>query len=429
VAGFTYTGRSPAISENTGNSCKVTIAFAATDPQVLVFGSTDTTANSARKLLAAKKAASSLTINLPAGSETISTGFTFTKNSTSPASVVINGTNRTLRLQSGSTGSIISVGNGVTLTLRDITLQGHGTNTAALVKVAAGGTLILEYVAIMNNTNTSTSLPEKLGGGVLVEDGGSLTMKSGTVTGNKAFSGGGVAVTGNATLSIKENATISLNQASSTGGGIYVSGPNANQVFIGESSIQENTAVSAGGGMYVYGTSVYMAESSVTGNESTGSNGGGVNFEAGTDANRSFSMIGGSILNNTANNLGGGVHIKGSASTTATLSMIGGEIGSNTAAPSKGAGVMISVNATFKMGETTKVAQNQMIYIWNTTSKIDIATSSSLYYDPAANIEGKVSVGDQVLIGNVSGGNNYKKFLLRGQAGRFDSNGVVLAAP
>jgi hypothetical protein len=390
--------------------------------EVLVFGSTDTTANSARKLMAARKSDSSLEIDLPAGSETIPPGSTFTAGANSPAAVVINGNNRTLRLQSGSTGSIITVGNGVTLTLRDVTLQGHDTNTAALVTVLSGGTLNLEYVVIKDNTNTATSD----GGGALVQGGGSLTMKGGTVTGNKANKGGGVAVQGNGQLNINNNTTISLNVARTSGGGIYAAGPNGNTVIISNTSIRENIAESYyGGGIYAFGTSVTMANSSVTENRSPGSSGGGVYFLADSSSDRTFTMTGGRILNNTANNMGGGVDVMGSASFKAIFSMGSGEIASNTAHTGRGVGVYLGPNATFTIGPTAKLAQNQTVCIGENSSRINI--TGTLLYNPAANTESlnsSITNGDQVLLGSISG--NYQKFLYKGQTGKFDSTGKFL---
>jgi hypothetical protein len=102
----------------------------------------------------------------------------------SPASVTIDGQERTVRLDANSAGgSLITVGAGVTLTLKNITLAGKDGNNAALVRVEAGGTLILEDGAVIrDNKNTAGN-----GGGVAVGVGGTLTMEGGTINGNADY--------------------------------------------------------------------------------------------------------------------------------------------------------------------------------------------------------------------------------------------------
>jgi hypothetical protein len=61
-------------------------------------------------------------------------------NTNSPAEVILDGGNKTIEL-TGGTGSVITVGSGVTLTLRNITFKGSANN--ALIKVD-GGKLVKE---------------------------------------------------------------------------------------------------------------------------------------------------------------------------------------------------------------------------------------------------------------------------------------------
>jgi hypothetical protein len=142
-------------------------------------------------------------------------------NTTSPPQVTIDGNGGTVDLI-GTTakGSLITVGSGATLTLRNITFDGlkgateTSSNKAALITVANGGTLILENGAkIQNNKNTTGS-----GGGVYVA--GTLTLKDGIISGNQShILGGGVSVYGGTfTMS---GGSISGNKAV-VGGGVYV---------------------------------------------------------------------------------------------------------------------------------------------------------------------------------------------------------------
>jgi hypothetical protein len=393
----------------------VKLIFEATEPQVLVFGSAEDTSNSARKLLKAKKAVTTpLEIDLPAGSETVP-AFTFTAGTTSPATVVSNGNGRTLRLQSGSAGSIISVGSGVTLTLREITLEGHGTNTEALVTVLSGGTLILESGAVIRDLiNTSFDGA----GGVLV-DGGTLTMNGGTITGNTGDDGGGVQVEGADGQFTLSGGTISSNQARSSGGGIYLN--SAKTVSISNASIRNNTADFNGGGIYAYDTPVTMGNSSVTDNSSN--QGGGVYFQV-QASSKTFTMTGGSISRNDAGDIGGGVYVSSintGNTIMASFNMEDGEIRTNTAQPYFGAGVYLSKCATLGMKGRARVDQNNRVCIGNENSRINI--TGTLVYDPAANIEGTISSGDQVLTGNTS--SNYEKFRFDGYTNKFTTDGKL----
>jgi predicted outer membrane repeat protein len=327
--------------------------------------------------------------------------------------VVINGNNRTLRLQSPGKGSIIRVESGVTLTLRDITLQGNSGNNTPLVTVT-GGTLILDSVVIKDNANTSGVTT--YGGGASVNGGGTLRMKGRTtVTGNTADNGGGVAVQmGN--LFIGEDTTISLNHAHSFGGGIYVGDLNTREVFISSSSIRENIADTAGGGIYATDT-VTMNQSSVTGNRAQTGDGGGVYFSA--SSAKSFTMTQGSIVNNAAGQNGGGVYAGGYGGVIFDMQDVG--FASNTA-QSDGAGVYLGNSAILAMRDRAKVAQSQKVWRGDSNTRINIiGTLTGSSSDPVANIDGPISSGAQVLTGNTSG--NYQKFWYNGQPDKFDSAG------
>jgi hypothetical protein len=68
----------------------------------------------------------------------------------SPASVVIDGGKRTIQLTGTGSGSLITVQTGVTLSLRNITLNGNPlVNQDPLIEVESGGRLILETGAVM----------------------------------------------------------------------------------------------------------------------------------------------------------------------------------------------------------------------------------------------------------------------------------------
>jgi uncharacterized repeat protein (TIGR02543 family) len=145
--------------------------------------------------------------------------------------VTIQGTGETLSLF--GTGRILRIGDGQTVILKNLILQGNDENDAELVTVS-GGTLTMENCIITGNTAKHSSTG--YGGGVVVSSG-IITMYGGEISGNTVTSGersvygGGVSVTNEGTFIMNEGA-ISGNKAipgigeggptSGNGGGVYV---------------------------------------------------------------------------------------------------------------------------------------------------------------------------------------------------------------
>ena len=92
---------------------------------------------------------------------------------------------RTISLS--SRGELLTVGNGQTVTLRNLNLKGHSFNYREVVSVR--GTFIMHSGNISGNAGSAS------GGGVRVLPNGTFTMQGGTISGNRAdFVGGGVLV-------------------------------------------------------------------------------------------------------------------------------------------------------------------------------------------------------------------------------------------
>jgi hypothetical protein len=248
-------------------------------------------------------------IDLPVGSEDIFDGVTLVASDTSPREVIINGCGRILNVKPGA---VLTVGGGVTLTLRNITFRGIAGNTTPLFKVWAGGKLILEEgatfvdnktagdvggvwvnggVLILNEGAEIKGMEARRGGGTLIDGNGKFYMYGGTIGGELsadgntasgenggggvlvangifnmyggtirsneaayAHSGGGVCVLDGGTFnqnagSIKGNSA----RESNSGGGVGIIGSTANFVMNNTAVIEENSAreVNSGGGLYL----------------------------------------------------------------------------------------------------------------------------------------------------------------------------------
>jgi uncharacterized repeat protein (TIGR02543 family) len=166
-------------------------------------------------------------------------------------SVTLEGGESEQRIMLDSTGSLFTVGNGVTLTLgNNITLQGQSNNTTSLISINSGGTLVMNAGSKITGNTSSSSL----GGGVCVYSG-TFTMSGGTISGNTSsyYSYGGGIFVGIGTF-IKQS-----------GGVIY--GSNA-------SASLKNTA---GGGNTGYGHAVYVNSSPAKRRDSTAGEGDTLN--------------------------------------------------------------------------------------------------------------------------------------------------------
>jgi uncharacterized repeat protein (TIGR02543 family) len=247
-------------------------------------------------------------------------------------------TERTVSLS--TTGSLFTVGSGVTLTLdNNVTLQGRGGNTGSLVLVMSGGTFVMNDGSKISGNTCSSYSSSPYGGGVYVGSSGTFTMNGGTISDNTTHSisysspyGGGVHVGSSGTFTMN-GGTISDNTASYAnssrtlyGGGVSVFGTFT--MSGGEISSNTASSFSYGGGVYVDSSGTFTM-SGGTISDNTSSNGGGVSvWSDGT-----FTMSNGTITGNTAAVTGGGVYV----GSEGTFTMNGGTISDNTS--SNGGGV------------------------------------------------------------------------------------------
>jgi predicted outer membrane repeat protein len=347
-----------------------------------------------------------------------------------PQRVVIEGNGKTVILT--STGTLLTVGPGVELTLRNITLKGVSNNSAPLILVD-GGTVTLETAGIVRG-NRNTHSPG-YGGGVAVQGDGTFYLDGGEIRENLAYGyGGGVYVENGAAF--LRGGSVYLNTAGSGGGvGIYRRAsafPRALVQLSGTTVIEGNTATDSGGGVYLQDyeadkTKLEMYGGSIRNNIALlGSGGGGVCvFNYGT-----FDMSGGEIRNNTAVNPGGGVSVSYQY-TVAAFNMSGGTILENDSLDN-GDGVYVGSEGEFSMSGSAAVAAGNPVYLDGYESAppsgifgagASIKLTGVLTANPAAYIIlADLLSGWPVLTGAVSEGSNYTRFSVEG--GTINNSGV-----
>lgn len=172
------------------------------------------------------------------------------------ANTTIDGDNK-ITLSGGSGYRLFVVNNGVTLTLRNLTLiNGYNPNSAGGAAVSNNGHLILENVTLRNMIDSAYN-----GGGIATY--GALEITNSTFYENKATNGGAIFASGASAVVSVENSTFRNNKATGTtadtngfGGSIY--GMNGATVNLAHSDIHDNSAAS-GGGIYMANISSVLA--------------------------------------------------------------------------------------------------------------------------------------------------------------------------
>ena len=214
-------------------------------------------------------------------------GIADTFGSVTGLNVTITG-NKTITLT--GQGSLLQIGAGQTVVIRDTDFKGHSANNRSLINVRAKASLTLEgNSSVSNNTTTNNT--------------------------NSGGAGGGIATDNESFLTMKDNASVNDNTASDGGGGVLVSGT----FNMMGGTISGNTTASGGGG----GGGLYLNDSAI------------------------FNMTGGTISGNTVTGTygrGGGVYVYGynPVLRMATGTIYGSNGGSNAnKAPTSGAALYV----------------------------------------------------------------------------------------
>ena len=255
-------------------------------------------------------------------------------------------------------------------------ILGNDTLISENKAVNGGGVYVANGLLTMRNGTISENTATGNGGGIYA--GGNFMGTGGTITNNSAALGGGVY--GAATVNLTSS-SITDNEAEN-GGGVYVEkGP----LYMRDGEISNNTAQS-GGGIFL-SENVTTAEIvstdgksiSITDNQASGS-GGGIYSSSG--ANLTLNAV---LQNNTAGMSGGGVHLSASeVDKPWTVTIQGGELFSNTAT-SQGSD-FYGVNGTFNVtGGTLKKSNSAVKSIYLDT--VDGTVTGGYWDDPADMVE------------------------------------------
>ena len=197
-----------------------------------------------------------------------------------------------------------------------------------------GGAFNMYGGTIKNNT-------AKNGGAFFSTTGGSINLTGGTISGNKATmssnnaGGGAIYMRGCGTITITGSAEITGNSSSLDGGAILMGW---GTITISDSArLTGNTASRWGGAICLCTDANKTSVLNMTGGEISGNKaaeGGAVEV---LDANCTFNLSGGKIINNSSSGDGGAIYLNQEPS---VLNMTGGEISGNTTT-GNGGGVYI----------------------------------------------------------------------------------------
>lgn len=191
-----------------------------------------------------------------------------------------NGGTKTATLDGGGLGSVLSIADGVAVTLNTVVIT-HGTGGGCGGGICTLGTVILNNSTISGNTATRD------GGGVF-NWGGSVTLNDSIISNNVSDGEGG--------------------GLTSIQGGV--------STLNGSSSISDNLAFRDGGGVYSPGDAITLNDaSSISDNTAVLGDGGGVWLGEGLESGATLTMHAGSTIHDNIAVLGGGIYAQLGGST------------------------------------------------------------------------------------------------------------------
>jgi CSLREA domain-containing protein len=199
-----------------------------------------------------------------------------------------------LTVQGGDWSSAGGILNFSNLTLTNVTVTGNQSTLQGGGMTTQNGTVDINSSTFSNNT------AGQYGGGLSIVSG-TVTITSSNFTGNVGTNAGGGINQDGGSLTIDGNSQIAQNSAD-VGGGIDAGAI----VTIENSQVYMNQASSSGGGIYIGSSaSVTLTDTTVSRNDGVGSGSGG----GGIFIYGSLEMYGGQVALNTADYFGGGIYL------------------------------------------------------------------------------------------------------------------------
>ena len=254
-----------------------------------------------------------------------------------PDDTEISGNGATISRADSYTGTVFSVGNGASLTLANITVDGGAvwtgevdptlqrgtvnsgvTATGALVATGANANIVLNNGAVLQNNaganavnlNTRVGSTLTLNGGEIINNysaagaiwgGGAITVNSGKINGNHGGLGGAIRVVTNVgTVLTMNGGEMNHNKSDNVGGAIWAGSSSSNNVYVlNGGEMAYNYSPIAGGAMYAG----YYETVKIGGTFKMHDNGapaaGAIRFHN----HASLEMTGGEIYDNSDNSL------------------------------------------------------------------------------------------------------------------------------
>lgn len=277
-------------------------------------------------------------------------------NNPDASDLVIDGSNNFT-----SSGGVINIATGKTLTLIDLTIQNAKANFGGIIYAGINSTLVLDNAVIKGGS------AKRFGGGIFSH--GSVEIINGSKvfnnmatssSGADAQSGGGIAITSNGLLVIEDDSIVSDNSAVGNGGGIFAEG---SVTLMDDSRVFANSA-SKGGGVYLNFTTLTLMNTSAIGESGFGNNatltGGGVHAE-----NSTVKLFNSSIVDDNSAINGGGLYLTSDSDLEMQISS---QVKNNSAI--RGAGLYYIITAV-----NSSVANGQFI------GNIATANGGAIYFN------------------------------------------------
>ena len=310
-------------------------------------------------------------------------------------------------IDGGSSGTVVTVQPGVSLSLESLTVQ-NGRTAADGGGILNQGTLTATRVQVLSNV--AATVASSRGGGIFST--GQLTLVDSTLTGNEAQAGGGaIYVSGPSASAVIEGTILAGNTVRDLttdfrgGGAVHVAFGDA---VVRDSQIISNTTDYTGGGVTVRGSGseVQIIDTWIHGNTSTF--GGGVRTQSSGVLSISGSTISGNVATSGGAAVGGG--IRASSPLTVTNSTIVANA-ANAGAGFNSTGGGISAESTVSLDSVT-VVDNSAAFgggIASFSSGTTFITNSILAGNEAAvtanghDCGGSLDGGTVLLIGDPTG--------------------------